>query len=191
MDEHAIVVIGASAGGLGGLEAIIAGLPAGFRAAVLVVQHIPANLPSHLHSVLGRASRLPVAAAQDGEIIVAGRVYVAAPDRHLLVRSGGRLELAQGPREHWVRPSVDALFRSAAEACGHRVIGVVLSGGLDDGAAGLQAIKEHGGLAVVQAPADAEHSSMPETAITRVAVDHIVPVADMVRLLVRLVAGLP
>lgn len=190
MAQHAIVVIGASAGGLAAIETIVAGLPAGFPAAVLVVLHIPPDAPSHLPAILERSSRLPVAAAQDGEIVRPGRVYVAPTDRHLLLQSDNRLRLTQGPREHWVRPSVDALFRSAAETCGRRVIGIVLSGSLDDGTAGLLAIKDSGGQTVVQAPTDAEHPSMPESAINHVLVDYVLPVADMPALLETLVLQL-
>lgn len=187
MGKHAIVVVGASAGGLSVLDTIVSGLPAEFPASVLVVLHIPKDSPSHLPSILERASRVPVAAAMDGEIMKPGRVYVAPTDRHLVVQAGDRLRLTQDPTEHWVRPSVDALFRSAADACGPRVIGVVLSGGLNDGTAGLLAIKERGGLAVVQAPADAEHPSMPKSAIEHVRVDFIVPAADVPELLATLV----
>jgi two-component system chemotaxis response regulator CheB len=180
-----IVVVGASAGGVEALECLLGGLPATFAAAVLVVLHVPPHSPSHLHSVLASATTLPVKAAEDGEAILSGHVYVAPADRHLLVESEC-LRVTRGPRENRMRPAVDALFRSAAYTFGPRVIGIVLSGSLDDGTAGLWAVKDRGGLAIVQSPEDAGHPSMPESALRHVQVDCTLPVTAMPALLQQL-----
>ncbi|MBD2778422.1 chemotaxis protein CheB [Iningainema tapete] len=181
-----IIVIGASAGGLGAFETLVAQLPSNFPAAIFIVWHISPDYPSLLPEILARVASLPVAHAVDKEPIKTGRIYVAPPDRHLLVEPGV-VRLSHGPRENRFRPAVDVLFRSAAYSYGSRVIGVVLSGSLDDGAAGLYAIKERGGIAIVQHPSDALHSSMPKAAMTAVAVDHCVPIIEMGALLAYLV----
>jgi two-component system chemotaxis response regulator CheB len=180
-----IVVVGGSAGGVEALLGLVAGLPADLPAAVLIVMHIGADTPTALPRLLERAGPLPVEIAADGEPIRPGRIYLAPADRHLLV-GDGRLAVAVGPREHGFRPAVDPLFRSAAQTYGARVIGVILSGGLDDGTLGLQQIKEHGGLAVVQRPDDAKVTGMPCSAIRHVQVDHVLPVRRMGRLVARL-----
>lgn len=140
-----------------------------------------------LPKILTRAGRLPVAHPGDGEPIRPGHIYVAPPDHHLIVKPG-RVRVARGPRENGHRPAADALFRTAARSYGGRVVGVVLSGALDDGTAGLQAVKRAGGLAVVQHPDDALYPGMPQSAIAHVAVDHALPVADIPGLLARLAA---
>jgi two-component system, chemotaxis family, protein-glutamate methylesterase/glutaminase len=180
-----IVVVGASAGGVEALECLLGGLPATFPAAVLVVLHIPPHSRSQLHSVLASATVLPVKAAEDGEAILPGHVYVAPTDRHLLVEPEC-LRVTRGPKENRMRPAVDALFRSAAYTFGRRVIGIVLSGSLDDGTAGLWAVKDRGGVAIVQSPEDARHASMPESALRHVEVDCTLPVNAMPALLQQL-----
>ena len=165
-----IVVIGASAGGVGALRGFFHALPAGLEAAFLVVLHIPADTPSQLDRVLGHSTQLAVDIAQDGEAIRNGHVYVASADRHLMATAQG-IRLSRGPKEGRSRPSIDALFRSAATAFGSRVIGVILSGALDDGTAGLWAIKDHQGVTLVQDPGEAMHPSMPQSAIAHVQVD--------------------
>jgi two-component system chemotaxis response regulator CheB len=182
---HAVVVVGASAGGVEALRALTAGLPADLPAAVLVVLHLSANTPSVLPRILGRACALPVAHARNGEPLEPGRVYVACPDQHLLVHPG-RLRLLRGARENGVRPAVDPLFRTAARAYGPRVIGVVLSGTLDDGTLGLGHVKRWGGTAVVQDPEDALFDGMPRSAIEHVLVDHVAPAQALGPLLARL-----
>jgi two-component system chemotaxis response regulator CheB len=182
---HEIIVIGASAGGVEALSTLVSGLPAGLPAAVFVVVHIPANATSVLPAILSRSGPLPAAHAVDGEPIVHGRIYVAPTDRHLMLRRD-RVEVVRGPRENATRPAVDPLFRSAARAYGPRVVGVILSGMLDDGTVGLGVVKSCGGLAVVQDPADAVYPSMPSSAIENVRVDHVVPLSRMAPLLTEL-----
>jgi two-component system chemotaxis response regulator CheB len=172
-----VVVVGASAGGVEALIQLVEGLPADLPAPVLVVLHVAAG-PSHLPAILCRAGKLPVSHATDGETLAGGKIYVAPPDRHIEVRQD-RVKLNGGPRQNRVRPSADVLFRSAAEVYSTRAIGVILTGLLDDGAAGLAAIKRAGGLAVVQDPRDAQNASMPEAAIAATEVDHVVPVAQI------------
>lgn len=182
-----IIVIGASAGGLQPLQRILAELPADLKAAVFVVLHIGAA--SHLAAVLGRFSALPVVRAASGEPIVFGQVHVAVPGFHMLLHDA-HLLLRRGPKENLARPAIDPLFRSAACTFGARVIGVVLSGALNDGSAGLRAIKQCGGIAVVQHPADAAVADMPLSAQRHAAVDYLVPADEIAPLLARL-AGEP
>jgi two-component system chemotaxis response regulator CheB len=184
-----VIAVGASAGGVQALQTLVSGLPADLPAALLVVLHIGSH-PSILSALLAKRGPLPAKNAVDGEPILAGRIYVAAPDRHLLV-DGHRLRLSRGPKEHHTRPAVDPLFRSAALALGPEMVGVVLTGWLDDGTAGLQAIKACGGLAVVQSPEDAQVPSMPASALRYVAVDHSVPIASMAALLASLARAPP
>ncbi len=165
-----VVVVGASAGGVEALSGLFNALAIDLPAAFLVVLHIPAHAQSELDRILGRATTMPVTMPEDDALIEAGRIYVASPDRHLLVENG-RIRVTRGPKECRVRPAIDVLFRSAATAYGDRVIGVVLSGTLDDGTAGLWAIKDGYGLALVQDPAEASFASMPQSAIDHVRVD--------------------
>ena len=185
MPSRDIVVIGASAGGVEALIALVRELPPDLPAAIFVVLHVPPYAVSHLPAILSRSGPLSAVHARHGEVIVPGRIYVAPPDRHLLVRLG-RVELYRGPRENHSRPAVDPLFRSAARAYGPRVVGVVLSGALYDGSAGLMAVKGRGGMAVVQDPAEAAVSSMPRSALRVVEADHVLPVADIGAMLARL-----
>jgi len=182
VETRNIVVIGASAGGVQTLKSLVRGLPASFPGTVLVVLHVPSHTPSQLQEVLSRVSSLPATAAVDGERVKQGRIYVASSDRHLLIEKD-RLRVTRGPKENRSRPAIDALFRSAAYTCGPRVIGIVLSGMLDDGTAGLWAIKDRGGLAVVQSPEEAEYPSMPQSALQYVEVDATLPVAEMPKFL--------
>jgi two-component system, chemotaxis family, protein-glutamate methylesterase/glutaminase len=184
---HDIVVIGASSGGVDALSRLVRRLPANLDAAVFVVLHMSPNRESALPAILAREAPLPVVQARDGEPIRRGHVYVASPDRHLIVRPG-QMALTSGPTENRVRPSVDALFRSAAVAYPGRAIGVVLTGNLDDGAAGLAAIKRCGGIAIVQDPSEAFARSMPEAALDATQVDHIAFLDEMGALIARLVA---
>jgi two-component system, chemotaxis family, protein-glutamate methylesterase/glutaminase len=185
--DHDIILLGASAGGVGALARLCGGLPPDLPAAVLVVQHIAPTARSMLPQILARHSPLPAAHARDGEAIRSGQIYVAQPDFHLLVNPRShRLMLRRGPQENRTRPAIDPLFRSAAVAFGPRVVGVVLSGLLDDGTAGLIAIKACGGVSVVQDPKDATWPDMPLSALRGDSPDHCVRLDEMAALLSRL-----
>lgn len=186
--KHDIVVVGASAGGVEALAELVRRLPADFAAAVLVVLHLHPASPEVLPKILARHARLPAAPASDGEPIRPGHIYVARPDCHLLVEDG-TLRLGHGVREHHARPAVDPLFRSAAQGCGSRVIGVVLSGAGANGTLGLMAVKVHGGITMAQDPNEALWPSMPSSAIRRLHVDYVLPVGQLAEELVRLVDG--
>ncbi|OBV41387.1 chemotaxis protein CheB [Janthinobacterium psychrotolerans] len=184
-----LIAIGASAGGMEALSTIFAALPADFPAAILVVTHVGAR-KSLLPALLAKTSALPVRHAQDREPIRPGRILLAPPDLHMLVSiTAGQpmVELTRGPRENHTRPAIDPLFRSAAAALGPQVVGVILSGYLDDGTAGLQAIKACGGMALVQEPEDAVAPSMPDSALRNVAVDRRLPAAGIAPALLALV----
>jgi two-component system chemotaxis response regulator CheB len=183
---HRIITIGTSAGGVAALQSIVAGLPADLPASIFVVMHVSADSPGLLPEILARAGALAVTHAQDGDAFVTGHVYVAPPDYHLLIEPSGRIRLSRGPKENRFRPAIDPLFRSAAHAFGPHAVGVVLTGALDDGTAGLWAVKRHGGVAVVQDPDDAFASSMPLSALRYVEVDHCLPAAEIGALLTRL-----
>ena len=180
-----LIVIGASAGGVEALTELVSELPADFPAAIAVVLHVPASGTSVLPAILRRAGALDVQPAAEGQPIEPGCMVVAPPDQHLMVRDGHYV-LRHGPRENGHRPAIDPLFATAAVAYGPDVIGVVLTGALDDGSSGLSAIKVGGGLTVVQDPDDAMYPSMPANALARVAADHVVPLAQLAPLLMEL-----
>ncbi|MEA2583559.1 MAG: two-component system, chemotaxis family, protein-glutamate methylesterase/glutaminase [Thermomicrobiales bacterium] len=180
-----VVVVGASAGGIQALLAMVQGLPADFPAAVFVVVHTTPHTPSVLPRLLERAGQLPAGHARHGEAIVGGRIYVAPPDQHVLVRQG-YVELSHGPRENHSRPAVDPLFRSASRAYGSRVTAVVLSGALGDGTAGLMSVKSRGGAAIVQDPNEAIVDGMPRSALRLVEADWVLPAAEIAPVLVQL-----
>lgn len=184
-DRRDIVVIGASAGGVAALRGLAAALPAEFPAAVLIVLHVGAH-KSILPPLLASAGPNSAAHAKDGEALRHGHLMVAPPDHHLLIDQG-KARLTRGPKENFSRPAIDVLFRSAALEYGPRVIGVVLTGRLDDGTAGLQAIKRCGGLAVVQDPSTAEAPSMPASALEYVEVDYCLPLKDIGARLAKLI----
>lgn len=179
------IVIGASAGGYHLVVDIISQLPANLPVPVFVVVHIPASEPSYLAEILSKAGRLPAINPKDGMVIEPGFVYVAPPDHHLLI-DDGHIAVKRGPKENGFRPSIDALFRSAAYSYGPGVIGVVLSGALNDGTSGLWSIKRLGGIAIVQDPNDAEYPSMPRSALEYIEADYNVRAAEIAPLLVRL-----
>ena len=187
MGGHDIVVIGASAGGVWTLQQLVQGFPAHLPAAIFIVVHTSPRYPSFLPHILQKSGKLPAVHAVDGAEIEPGCLYVAPPDRHLLVKAE-HMRVVLGPKENRFRPAIDPLFRTAALAYGKRVVGVVLSGALDDGTAGLVEIKEQGGVAIAQDPQEAFFPSMPESAIRHVGVDHILPIADIARVLVNLAA---
>ncbi len=185
MATHDTIVIGASAGGVQALSELVEALPADLSAAVFIVLHIPADAPSFLPEILRRVAKLPVAHAKTGEPIRQGRIYIARPDHHLLIENR-QILLVHGPRENLHRPSIDALFRSAARWAGPRTIGVVLTGARDDGTAGMRAIKLRGGITIVQDPAEAAFPSMPMNVIQDIRVDYSLPLREIAPLLNRL-----
>jgi two-component system chemotaxis response regulator CheB len=185
---HDLIVIGASAGGVEALRDLVAGLAPDLPAAVLVVVHTPASGASRLAELLDHGGPLPATRAQDGETIAPGRIYVAPPDRHLVMTEDRRTRLSHGPRENHARPAIDPLFRSAARVFGPRVVGVILSGALSDGSRGLAAIKAAGGVAIVQEPKEARVGDMPRAALMAAApVDFILPARRIATQIVQIV----
>jgi two-component system chemotaxis response regulator CheB len=176
--QRSIIVIGASAGGVSALKELVAGLPPDLNAAVFIVLHLGASARSALHDILQRETSLTVRQALDGEPIVMGEIRVARPDYHLILEQD-RIRLTRGPRENRFRPAIDSLFRSAAYAHGAAVIGVMLTGALDDGVSGLWWIKNRGGAVVVQSPSNADFPFMPENALSAVQADYVLPTAQM------------
>jgi two-component system chemotaxis response regulator CheB len=186
--EHRdVVAIGASAGGVEALRAVVAGLPADYPGAVLVVLHLPRDAPSALPAILDRSGPLPAATAVDGEPLRFGQIYVASNDHHLLLVDG-HIRLTRGPAENGHRPAIDPLFRSVARAYRQRSIGVVLSGSRDDGAAGLATIVARGGAAVVQDPSDALYPWMPRAALESAPTEHVAPAAKLGGLITEMTA---
>jgi two-component system chemotaxis response regulator CheB len=176
--QRDLAVIGASAGGVQALRELVAGLPSELPAAVLVTLHVLPTGTSVLPQILGRAGPLPAVRARHGEPLERGRIYVAPPNYHLLVWDG-QIQLSGGPRENGHRPGIDPMFRSAARNYGRRVIGVVLSGTLDDGSAGLGVIKRCRGTTIAQDPADSLYAGMPQSAIDHGVVDHVLAAGEM------------
>jgi two-component system, chemotaxis family, protein-glutamate methylesterase/glutaminase len=181
-----VVVIGASAGGVEALTRMVPQFPAEFPAALYVVLHISSTGTSVLPNILARGGALPATVPRDGERVDRGHVYVAPPDRHMLL-AGSRVQLSAGPRENGHRPAIDPLFRSAARTYGPRVIAVVLSGTLDDGAAGARLVKERGGAVLVQSSRDALYPAMPEHAAAATDIDGAVPASEMAARIAELV----
>lgn len=172
LGKRNIVVIGSSAGGVEALRMLFSGLRSDTSASFLVTQHMSAHSPSMLDRILQRHTDMHVVFAQDHQLLMPNTVYIAAPDRHMMIE-GDRVRVTRGPKECRGRPAVDVMFRSAAIALGPRVIGVILTGALDDGTAGLWQIKDRKGLAFVQDPGEAQYSSMPDSAIEHVKVDFV------------------
>jgi len=185
MPGRDIIVVGASAGGVEALIKVVHGLPADLPAAIFVVLHIPAQGSSLLPDILNRAGPLKAIHPTDNAEIERGHIYIAPPDHHLLVEQG-HVRIVRGPRENRHRPAIDLTMRSAALSYGPRTIGVILTGALDDGTAGLRAIKLRSGLAVIQDPKDALYSSMPRSALEHIQVDYCVPLAEIGPLLTQL-----
>ena len=180
-----IIVIGASAGGVDALRVLTAALPEDLSVSLFIVVHTSPDAPGLLADIFTHSGRLPATYATDRERIEKGRIYVAPPDHHLLIEPN-RLRLTRGPKENRFRPAVDPLFRSAAQTYGPRVVGVILTGYMDDGTAGLWTVKQLGGTAVVQDPASALVPFMPQNAVTHVKVDYCLPLEEIAPLLVRL-----
>ncbi len=181
-----MIVLGASAGGVESLREVLSDLPGDFPAAICVVLHVPAYQPSVLPSILTKCGKLEAIHPEDGAKIEASRIYVAPPDHHLLIE-GHHLAVKKGPKENRFRPSIDALFRSAAYCYGPRAIGVVLSGALDDGTSGLWSVKRLGGVAIIQEPSDARFESMPKSALEYVETDYKLTAREIGALLPRLI----
>ncbi len=178
LSGHDIVVIGASAGGVEALGEIVAELPGDLVASIFVVLHIPPSGTSVLPAILMRRGELPASHAVDGEEIGHGHIYIAPPDHHLFLQSES-VRVVRGPKENGYRPAIDPLFRSAAHSFGPRVVGVVLSGALDDGTAGLAVIKEAGGCTLVQDPVEALYPNMPSSAIECVTPDRVLRAREL------------
>ena len=186
MPNHDVVAIGASAGGNHALKSLVRALPADLPAALLVTLHVWPMRESNLATILSGLTDLTVQFGREGDPIRPGNIYVAPPDHHLLA-AGPRLMVRRGPRENGSRPAIDPMLRSVAISFGGRAIGVVLTGNLSDGSAGLQAIKRCGGITVVQDPTDAEFPEMPRNALALSAADHVVSLDRMVPLVIKLV----
>jgi two-component system chemotaxis response regulator CheB len=187
MDKRNLVVIGASAGGVEALLSLVPSLPRDLAASVLVAVHVAPRSASNLPKLLAYRSRLPVAYALDGQALADPGVWVAPPDRHLVVQDGVT-RLSRGPRENGHRPAIDILFRSAARARGPASIAVVLSGNLDDGSAGMEVIRRAGGIGIVQDPEEAAYPDMPRNALEMAGADHVARIEELGPLLVRLVS---
>jgi two-component system chemotaxis response regulator CheB len=186
MPTKDIIVVGTSTGGMDALKVLVSELPRDLKASIFIVLHTASYSLGILPEILERAGPLPASNATDWEQFKAGHIYVAPPDHHLLLERAGYTRITRGPKENRFRPAVDPLFRSAARAFGPRVVGVIMTGWLDDGTAGLWAVKERGGTAIVQRPDDALAPSMPLSAIRHVQVDYSVPLKEIAPLLVRL-----
>jgi two-component system, chemotaxis family, protein-glutamate methylesterase/glutaminase len=187
MAARDIIVLGTSAGGVETLVQVVRGLPAGFPASLFIVCHVPAGGRSVLPDILSRSGPLLATHARDGESFHPGHIYVAPPDYHLLLGPDRQMVLSHGARENHFRPAVDPLFRSAAREYRERVIGVILTGALYDGTAGLLAVRAAGGVAITQDPRDAVVAAMPQTATEIAGADYVVPAAGLAPLLIELV----
>lgn len=185
MPLHDIIAIGGSAGSMEALRELIRGLPGDLLAAIFVVVHTVPNKPSLLPTLLNQCGDFLALHPADGTPIRNGCIYIAPPDHHLLIE-GPLVRIVHGPRENRCRPAIDPLFRSAASCYGTRVVGVVLSGSLDDGTAGLLAIRRYGGITMVQDPKEASFDGMPQSALDAMSVDYCLPVSDIARRLVQL-----
>jgi two-component system, chemotaxis family, protein-glutamate methylesterase/glutaminase len=193
MANRDILAIGTSAGGVDALRFTAGEFPRDLPASVLVTIHLSSRFESSLDELIAQSGPLPATFATNGEVLKKGRIYIAPPEHHLIVDTD-RLWLGDGPRENYARPAIDPMFRSAAICCAARAIGVVMTGTLGDGASGLLALKQSGGITVVQDPSDAIHPEMPMMALSRAKPDHVVRLADLPPLLVSLVrepAGKP
>jgi two-component system, chemotaxis family, protein-glutamate methylesterase/glutaminase len=185
MNYKNIIVVGSSYGGIDALKILAEDLPQDLPASIFIVQHLASNSPGILPEIITNAGALSTSFPSDYEKIRQGRIYVAPPDRHLLIENGF-IRITRGPKENRFRPAIDVLFRSAAYIYGPRVVGVVLTGFLDDGTAGLWAIKYRGGTTIVQNPGEARASSMPKSALQNVKVDYCLPLKEIAPLIVQL-----
>ena len=187
MPSRRVVVIGASSGGIEALRTVVSGLTPQFDAPICVVLHMAPDSPGMLGAILSGAGPLKAVMAEDGERLIEHHIYVAPPDHHLLLEPG-TLRVTRGPKENRFRPAIDPLFRSAAQVYGPGAIGIVMTGRMDDGTAGLAAIKQLGGIAIVQDPKEALWPSMPASALRHVAVDYCLPLSGIAPLLTDILA---
>ncbi len=188
--KNRIFVIGASLSGINALCELVRNLPKNFPAPILITQHVASHSPGMLPEILSKAGPLQASHPKSGEQLQPGRIYVAPPDRHMLVRDNHIL-LSHGPRENLSRPAIDPMFRSAAVAYGPAAVGIVLTGQLDDGTAGLLAIKDRGGVAIVQEPSEATAASMPRSALRHVPIDYCCKLVEMADIFLRLAKDAP
>jgi len=180
------IVIGASAGGVEALSVLLPALPAVFEPSLFIVLHLPRERPSLLAEIFRRRCALPVREAEDKEPVAPGTIYFAPPDYHMLVEKNRQIALSADEPIHYSRPSIDVLFESAADAYGERLLGIILSGGNEDGSAGLQAVHKAGGVTVVQQPDSAKVPVMVVSALQRGGVDFVLPLDEIAALLRRL-----
>ncbi len=185
--QYDLVVLAASAGGLQAILEVLRTIPANFPAAVIFLQHLVPDRPSHLGQILARSSLMTVHEAADQDALHAGSCYVAPPDRHLGVSSGGVMSLSQEPAYHFHRPSADWLLESAAASFGPRLVAVILSGMGNDGSVGIRAVKAAGGMVIAEDPHGALFSGMPEAAVQTGLVDLILPIGEIGPRLVQIV----
>jgi two-component system chemotaxis response regulator CheB len=178
MEKRDIIVIGSSAGGVFALQEIVASLPLDFDASIFIVQHVSPDSQSLLPKILSHKGRLKAVHPSDGEVIEKGMIYIAPPDRHMIIE-GNRILIKKGPKENRFRPSIDALFRSAAYNYGARVVGVILTGMLDDGTSGMWSVKRLGGTGIIQRPEEAAYPSMPTSVLEYVKIDYILPLSEI------------
>lgn len=187
--ENQVIVIGTSAGGMAALKKLLSQLQPEFPVPILVVQHISADAAGNaLIDSLNKASTLTCIHATNGAALLPGHVYIAPSDHHMMIGINQKLLITKGAHENRSRPAINPLFRSAAVAFGFGVIGILLTGYLDDGTDGLQVIHECGGICVVQEPEDADYPDMPKNAINQVQVDHVVPISEMGGLIYQLIS---
>jgi two-component system chemotaxis response regulator CheB len=178
MEKRDIIVIGSSAGGVFALQEIVASLPLDLDASIFIVQHVSPDSQSLLPKILSHKGRLKAVHPSDGEVIEKGMIYIAPPDRHMIIE-GNRILIKKGPKENRFRPSIDALFRSAAYNYGARVVGVILTGMLDDGTSGMWSVKRLGGTGIIQRPEEAAYPSMPTSVLEYVKIDYILPLSEI------------
>jgi two-component system, chemotaxis family, protein-glutamate methylesterase/glutaminase len=182
-DHIDAVVIGASAGGIQAMAQLLPSLPVGARAAVMAVLHLPRDQPSLLPEIFQRMCRLPVSEAQDKQPVQPGCVYIAPANYHLLIDEGPQLALSSDEPVHYSRPSIDVLFESAADVYGKRLIGIILTGANEDGARGLAAVKDAGGITIVQTPDSAQSPAMATAALALRPADCVLPLTAIAELL--------
>jgi len=178
MEKRDIIVIGSSAGGVFALQEIVASLPLNLDASIFIVQHVSPDSQSLLPKILSHKGKLKAVHPTDGEIIEKGMIYIAPPDRHMIIEHN-RILIKKGPKENRFRPSIDALFRSAAYNYGSRVVGVILTGMLDDGTSGMWSVKRLGGVGIIQRPEEAAYPSMPTSVLEYVKIDYILPLSEI------------